>query len=891
MRKKLLRVLRVAPVALLLCAGVASAQVTGQIVGQVTDASSGKPVAGALVIATSPGLQGESTAVTDGKGEYVLTSLPPGRYKLVAQLAGYKPVERADIVLRVGYTLRANLPVIPESVQMEEQVVKTGLAPAVNIGNAEAATVVSREYLATVPLASRSYEQAAVIAPTAQRDYYGVSFAGASSPENNYIIDGLRVSDPSYGTLGTNLLTNFVEQLDIKVGSFMPEFGYSSAGIINTVTKSGGNEFHGSIWGNLTPGFFTPASPASISSGNVIGQQTTPYKGAYNTDFGLEVGGPIVKDKLWFYAGFAPQMRYTAATGYYRYKSTLCVVGAANPLCTNDGTTQLATPNVGYQKDQYGAYLMNTIPGTDTVFGNGTNTYTGIGKLTWLINENNNAFVSFNTQPTSNFGRVTYAGTLSRSMLNNNSNTTNVTVNYTGKFFDKHLIAEVKGGWFNSYYRENEATYDGVPRLGAPQINWNSVQPFSNFNSTFVCPSADPSACTQSGYSTGGLGFVSIPDNNRYAGSATLTALFSLAGQHQLKGGAQIEYATYNNPRYYSGGGIFTASGMWNLPAVGGNSLDMVRGYGFVTDDGSNMCSGFTSTGECINPGLKLGPYKLVSDTGAWSNGFFLQDSWTIANVLTVNFGVRLDTQSLKNLSPIGPQHPSPDQLGQLPPSVSISDEWAPRVQVIWDFTGNGRGKIQGNWGMYYESIPSDLAARSLGTEPAPSVGYQMGSCNGVGALAQSLVNPFTQCPNVYGFAPGQGPGPNAPGVDLSNSASTGGNFQVSYANAAQYTVTDPNLKGAYTTQFGGGVEYEVLQDLNVGVNYLGRRLGRAIEDISSNDAQTYLIANPAVSQPYQTTPGGRTPAPSTPSERTTPRGPRTSSSGPSRSGTTTRSR
>ena len=86
----------------------------------------------------------------------------------------------------------------------------------------------------------------------------------------------------------------------------MPEYGYSTAGIINTVTKSGGNEFHGSIWGNLTPGFFTRA-PRRAPTAYALASQSTPYKGSYDADFGVEVGGPIVKDKLWFYAGFAPR--------------------------------------------------------------------------------------------------------------------------------------------------------------------------------------------------------------------------------------------------------------------------------------------------------------------------------------------------------------------------------------------------------------------------------------------------------------------------------------------------------------------------------------------------------------------------------------------------------
>jgi outer membrane receptor protein involved in Fe transport len=856
MRKKLHRLLRLVPVAMLLCAGIASAQVTGQIVGQVTDAASGKPVAGALVIATSPGLQGESTAVTDAKGEYVLTTLPPGKYKVAAQLSGYKPTDRSDIVLRVGYTLRANLSIVPEAVQMEEQVVKTGLAPVVNIGTAEAGTIVSKEYMSTIPTA-RTYENVATIAPTAQRDFYGISFAGASSPENNYIIDGLRVSDPALGTLGTNLLTNFVDQLDIKVGSFMPEYGYSSAGIINTVTKSGGNEFHGSIWGNITPGFFTPALPSIGTNGDGIATYSSPYKGSYAADFGLEVGGPIVKDKLWFYAGFAPQMTYNARTAYFRYKSDPCVVSPSNPNCKGDGSLQAGT-SAGFLQGPTGQFNMTTIPGSDQVYGAGFNTYFGIAKLTWLINENNNIFASFNTQPTTDFGRGTFYASPAAANIADTNNTTNATLNYTGKFLDKHLLVEVKGGWFNSTFTEGSGTVAGVDRLNTPAIGWLTVQPMSTFFSGFTCPGG-ANSCVLNNYTTGGTGFVSDPVNNRYSGSVALTGLFSLAGQHQLKGGAQIEYATYDNTRYYSGGGIFSARGIYG--AASGlspttNSLQISRGYGVVQFDadglGTNICTTLDANGNCVNPGFKnnLAPGKLVQGTGTWSNGYYVQDSWTIANVLTLNFGVRLDTQTLKNTTATGPTHPTVDDAGVTPPSVNITNEWAPRVQAVWDFTGQGRGKIQGNWGMYYEAIPLDLALRSLGIEAAVQGGYQMSSCNAGFAPGQnSTSNPFAQCPNVMGLAAGVGPGPNT--VDLSGTTDVNG-VQGFYAYNPFYTPVAPGLKGAFTYQFGGGIEYEVLQDLSIGVNYLGRRLGDVIEDISSNDGSTFIIANPGTGNAYQ---------------------------------------
>ena len=303
--------------ALLAGASAARAQTTGTLVGTVTDGATGKPVDGALVIATSPALQGEQTAVTDARGHFTFTLLPPGRYRLAAQLQGYLPAERTGLALRVDYTLRANLALTPEAVELEAQVIRSRIAPAVNVGNAEEGTVITREFLATIPT-TRDYEGTVIVTPTALRDQGGISLGGATSPENNYMLDGLRVGDPSVNYLGSNLLTNFVEQVDVKTAGFLPEYGYSSGGIVNTVLRSGSNEFHGSIWGNLTPGLFTPPSEVVGRNGEAVASYASPYKGSYQSDFGLEVGGPIVKDRLWFYAGLAAQLNYNVRTGFYR---------------------------------------------------------------------------------------------------------------------------------------------------------------------------------------------------------------------------------------------------------------------------------------------------------------------------------------------------------------------------------------------------------------------------------------------------------------------------------------------------------------------------------------------------------------------------------------------
>ena len=840
MRKKLLRLLRLAPIAIAFW-GVASAQVTGTIIGVVTDAQSGKPVAGALIVATSPNLQGEQTAITEADGSYRLNFLPPGDYKLAVQLQGYKPAERSDIVLRVDKTLRANMVVVPEAVQMEEQVVKTGIAPVVNVGSAETGQVVTKEFIASVPV-TRNYEGVAVVAPTAQRDLYGISFAGSSSPENNYILDGMNVSDPQYGTLAADIPTNFVEQVDVKVGSFMPEYGRSSAGIVNTVTKSGSNEFHGSIYGNVTPGALSPAQTPVGRAGEAIASFSAPYNGSYDADFGFEVGGPILQDRLWFYAGFQPSMRYDARTYYYRTRR-------------DDGTGAAA-------RDQYNQYIMDELSGTRFTNGRGVNRYYGVAKLTYLFNENHNVALTFNTQPGSNFGRGTGEGgsnsTPSAGYVSYDDNTTSIILRYLGKALDKHLLIEGNLGWVTASNNNQAKTVDGVDIASAPRIQWRTRQRFENFDPAIAALCTSPSisgaatapGCYVTNYNTGGYGFWQDLTTDRFNGRLAVSGLFEAAGQHQLKGGIDADYAKYSNDRNYTGGVAWRAYGrpLGSPGGAGGarNAFYMYRAYGDQAGTDLNTglaCNPNDINANCDNWTGGANDYHSIAKTNTTSMAYFIQDSWTIANQVTLNFGVRLDTQKMVNDTPGN----SPDA-----PELSINDMWSPRVHAIWDFTGQGRGKVQANWGRYYESIPLDMALRSFGTERQVIGAYELSSCAGTNMVGS--FDPKASCPNVYGLAAGQGPGPNTvtlPALDLQPL----GGF--SYTSAS-YSPLAPDLKGQYLDQFGGGVEYEVMPDIGVGVEYLGRRLGSVIEDMSSDDGNNYFIANPGSngSKPWTPTSG-----------------------------------
>src|SRR5262244_268307 len=128
------------------------------------------------------------------------------------------------------------------------------------------------------------------------------SIAGSSGPENNYILDGVSTADPAFGGGGANLPFEFVQEVEIKTGGYGAEYGKSTGGIFNVITKRGGNEFHGDIFGYGT----TKGLVREVKNFPFTGSAANGFSEA---DIGGDIGGPIIKDKLWFFGAFNPQRR------------------------------------------------------------------------------------------------------------------------------------------------------------------------------------------------------------------------------------------------------------------------------------------------------------------------------------------------------------------------------------------------------------------------------------------------------------------------------------------------------------------------------------------------------------------------------------------------------
>jgi iron complex outermembrane receptor protein len=252
MRKNLLNLLRLVPIALLLCAGVASAQSTGIITGVVTDASTGKGVPGAVVVATSPAVQGEKTAVTGADGAFTISGLPAGNYRLAAQLGTYKPAERSDLAVKADTTLRANLSVVPEAVEMAEVVVTgsrvrrmdlTAPAPVITVTNqqlVESGFVSVGDFLQQMPQVTASLSSNINNGNSSGSNY--VDLRGLGPQRTLVLVNGRRMVA---GGSGVNVSVDMnsipfaaVDRIEILADGASSLYGSDAiAGVVNVITK------------------------------------------------------------------------------------------------------------------------------------------------------------------------------------------------------------------------------------------------------------------------------------------------------------------------------------------------------------------------------------------------------------------------------------------------------------------------------------------------------------------------------------------------------------------------------------------------------------------------------------------------------------------------------
>ena len=777
---------------------------TGSIAGTVLDVNRAS-VPGVTVTVTSPNLIGARSAVTGDDGRYNIGNLPPGRYMVsVEATSGFGRFEKEDVEVNLSKTSTVEVQLQPAGAQATVTVTDTSGA-AVDVTSTTRGSNVSTDQFSNFPT-SRTVQGLYNIAPTVVRsglrDASGrerdPSVGGSSGPENNYILDGVNTTDPAFGGSGANIPFEFVQEVEVKSGAYGAEYGRATGGIFNVITKSGTNEFHGDIYGYFTHDSFvreTKFFPFTGSASDGFDEQ----------DIGGDIGGPIIKDKLWFFGAFNPQRRNN------NYLTQTLLVPAEN---------KVRTPFYA-------------------------------GKLTWGINQNHTA--SFST-----FGDfTTVEGFLATGALTNVSGYGDRVEAFEGRqetgghnyafrlnsSFSQNVIGEFSGGLH--FQRANtlpvQAGLDEALRLdnfavlrdGAvlPVTQTGVMGPTSAGFVDFV--DGRGGELTRNFFRGPGFGLFSEQDRNRYEIAARMQAIW---GAHTFKFGFEWNKNIYNISTASSGPSV-TFGNPLNVAFAGGVGPEALSTQGYRVTNNFSVCttrgseivcpsSGATavlsapglalpagltsvSTGAITeaeafgNPFLvrlttRVRDFQLQADTYTAVQGFYVQDDFRIKENLQINLGLRWDYQQAYSAG--GATY------------ITLNDfvsNTQPRIGFIWDFTGTGRGKLSASFSRYLETpLPLDINVRAGGGDSQTDKNFNVDT---YGAPAGSNV---------------------AAGFTIRNLG-------------ASATPIDPGLKPQTVNEFNVGFEYEVVKDLALAARGIYRSQDHVIEDGSFDDGNNYFIFNP----------------------------------------------
>ncbi|WP_285723710.1 TonB-dependent receptor [Geothrix rubra] len=317
---------RMGRIAALLAVGgvVAMAQgtQTANVTGTVVDGS-GAPVAGVTVRLTSPALQGVRTYSTDATGKFIARLLPPGFYTITLTKDGME-TQKVQEQLGIDQTFSPRFTMVKTGAAVVEVV---AAAPAVDKTDVKTATNYRNDQVDELPTNNRSMETVALLTPGVTTGVGGrVQIRGAMTSGNLYLLDGQNIADNAYNNRGVSVIDDSIEETQVVTGAMSAEYGDVEGGVINSITKSGGNEFSGSLRWELNNPSWNAMQPfqSKATLNNILGEQKT-----------LFLSGPILKDKLWFAASYFRTELNTPNTIGGNLSSDPLGVGAANPT---DGT-------------------------------------------------------------------------------------------------------------------------------------------------------------------------------------------------------------------------------------------------------------------------------------------------------------------------------------------------------------------------------------------------------------------------------------------------------------------------------------------------------------------------------------------------------------------------
>jgi hypothetical protein len=415
--------------AVLMAAGLyAQTSTSGAIEGRIMDASG--PLPGVTVELSSPALQGTRVAVTGTDGSFRFSLLPPGVYTVATSLEGFGPVRQSNVQVSLGRVASLDIRMSPSA--LREAITVTAEAPIVDTTSARSGANVTAETIQTLPFARDFYAVAQVAAGT-NEDAAGTTFHGSTGAENQYVIDGLNTTGIERGLEGKRLNFDFIQEVEVLTGGLPAEYGRITGGVINAITKSGGNEFTGDVFGYGAGGGL---QSDDVTASDRPATTTTVSNLSEAFDYGFAVGGYGVKDRLWFFGA------------YNRVSDTRSDVRIQPLLVPGVGTFPAGTEfETDISRDIYA------------------------GKLTFRLSNSHSITGTILGDPTEAEGAVfAIAGPESTYKGTRTTGGTNPIVRYSGIFGTRFVVDALAGS-------HNEENVIGGPGRDIPQLRDESVVP------------------------------------------------------------------------------------------------------------------------------------------------------------------------------------------------------------------------------------------------------------------------------------------------------------------------------------------------------------------------------------------------------------------------------
>ncbi len=774
--------------------------VKGSLGGTVMD-SSGAVVPKVKV--TLDGPTGSKVTTSSSEGRFDFDILTPGLYSVRAEMSGFKAVEVKKVEVFTNRQSSVRLTLEPGG--SNEIVEVTASSAGVDVASTGLNTNLTDTFYQQIPVARNVTGLFYASAGVNQGGGTGAanpSIAGGTGLENQYVADGVNITDGAfggigifsrvYGPLSTGINLSFVKEVDVKTGGYEPQYGKSTGGLVQIITKSGGNEFHGAVAGFLGPQQFeaTRLNPDNFGRLNMGG--ITAHQGAW--DVSAEFGGyvPRFKDHLFFFGSFNPS--YNA---YY------------NQFANMHGVTGLP------------------VLGNATV---GQTSYNYAGKLTWKVNNNNQLETSLFGDPTRE-GSFQPNGTLATFNKNTydklSSGTRNVVARYNATLSPTWLL-NASWSWGHNYLTDTPQAPDvfSVSDLtgrarGADPLNPNG-------------PDGTP---LTGQYARQGLGagFYENTEGDNYGVTFDTQKIVHKLGEHSFSIGYHYERNTYDGSSLRSGPRFEITPFMVEQSCGTGPECAFAVGQ---QDNASFQLRLFGGTGVYANvPGYAT-PQQvaLLQTRGTFSDPNFntagryhaayANDSWAINRFVTVNVGYRWEQQYM-----LGSPYALNGQNFHV--HYTYTDNWSPRIGLAIDPLGDRKTKIYGNFARYSYAIPLDMAIRSLSNE-------------------QDAYNTYWAPPSTGAF---DGVNPNLATQPDGTIPLTGADFNDNtflspfFLSAQSGTAIAPGTQMQYLDEYVGGVEHEFPHGLMVSLRYQQRKLKRIVEDMGGLSPEG---ANAGISQFFQ---------------------------------------